>query len=195
MHDRRTSLLEGAIEVLGAGGSRALTHRAVDASAGAPPGSTSNHFRTRDALLVATLEHLLATEANRYRAIETTGPGADDPESLVREASAMVDALTGPLRSRTVARLALTLEVTWEPRLGPMVDEGRQTWHAIVTDRLRRLGVEEPGRGADAVLSLFEGLVLERLRGAGVDGASVETAMCALLRGLRATVLERSPAP
>lgn len=195
MHDRRTSLLEGAIEVLGAGGSRALTHRAVDAAAGAPPGSASNHFRTRDALLIATLEHLLATEATRYRAIETTGPGADDPEALVREAAAMVDALTGPLRARTVARLALSLEVTWEPRLGPMLEQGRRTWHATVADRLRRLGVEDPGQGADGVLSLFEGLVLERLRGAGLDGASAQTAMRALLRGLDVAAPEAASVP
>ena len=41
---------------------RQLTHRAVDAAAGLPIGSTSNRFRTRDSLLVAVLRRILERE-------------------------------------------------------------------------------------------------------------------------------------
>ena len=41
---------------------RRLTHRAVDAAADLPLGSTSNRFRTRDALLVGVLGRILERE-------------------------------------------------------------------------------------------------------------------------------------
>ena len=50
MNDRRVALLEAGIEVFGEHGVLAVTHRAVDAAAGIIAGSTSNGFRTRDAL-------------------------------------------------------------------------------------------------------------------------------------------------
>ena len=51
-----------AIDVLASGGGRQLTHRAVDAAAGLPVGSTSNRFRTRDALLGGVLGRILERE-------------------------------------------------------------------------------------------------------------------------------------
>ena len=42
MTDRRTLLLDAALELVGTQGMRGLTHRAVDAAAGLPPGSTSS---------------------------------------------------------------------------------------------------------------------------------------------------------
>lgn len=53
MRSRRDKVLAAAIDVFQSGGIHALTHRAVDARAGLPSGSTSNVFRTRTALLEA----------------------------------------------------------------------------------------------------------------------------------------------
>lgn len=52
-----------AIAVLAAEGARGLTHRAVDRAAGLPPGSTSNHARTREALLTCALTRITELEA------------------------------------------------------------------------------------------------------------------------------------
>ncbi|MCZ0981230.1 TetR family transcriptional regulator [Streptomyces diastatochromogenes] len=49
--ERRTSLLDAAIEVLADEGARGLTFRAVDARAGVPTGTSSNYFSDRDQLL------------------------------------------------------------------------------------------------------------------------------------------------
>ncbi|MDT9688224.1 TetR family transcriptional regulator [Streptomyces sp. P9(2023)] len=49
--ERRTALLDAAIEVLGDEGARGLTFRAVDARAGVPTGTSSNYFTDRDQLL------------------------------------------------------------------------------------------------------------------------------------------------
>ena len=58
--NRQEALLDAAIRVLGSGGPRQLTHRAVDAEAGVPVGSTSNYFRTREALVDAVVARFVA---------------------------------------------------------------------------------------------------------------------------------------
>src|SRR5262249_26557192 len=55
---RRAELADAAIATLARDGMRGLTHRAVDRAAGLPEGSASYYFRTRQALLKATVERL-----------------------------------------------------------------------------------------------------------------------------------------
>ena len=50
--ERRTALVDAAIEVLAREGARGLTFRAVDAEAGVPTGTASNYFADRDDLLM-----------------------------------------------------------------------------------------------------------------------------------------------
>ena len=52
--ERRTQILDAAIDILCDDGVGGLTHRQVDSRAGVPAGTTSNYFRTRQALLEAT---------------------------------------------------------------------------------------------------------------------------------------------
>ncbi|HEU5266163.1 MAG TPA: TetR family transcriptional regulator, partial [Jatrophihabitans sp.] len=60
---RRDAVLAAAVQVLGSGGSRALTHRAVDRAAGVAEGTTSNHFRTRKALVAGVLGYISRAES------------------------------------------------------------------------------------------------------------------------------------
>src|SRR5512133_616737 len=55
---RRAEIADAAISTLARDGMRGLTHRAVDRTAGLPEGSASYYFRTRQALLQATVERL-----------------------------------------------------------------------------------------------------------------------------------------
>ena len=59
--------LEAAVELLGTDGVRALSHARVDERAGLPPGSTSNWFRTRRALLAGIVDWIAEQEARRLR--------------------------------------------------------------------------------------------------------------------------------
>lgn len=51
--NRRAALADAGLRVLAEEGPRGLTHRAVDEEAKVPSGTTSNYFRSRDALLGA----------------------------------------------------------------------------------------------------------------------------------------------
>lgn len=55
----RTRALDAAIDLVGTQGLRALTHTRVDERASLPKGSTSNYFRTRQALLSGVANRLL----------------------------------------------------------------------------------------------------------------------------------------
>src|SRR5258708_32518701 len=81
---RREQLLDAAITLLGEQGVRAVTHRAVDAAAGVPAGSTSNCFRTRDALFNAIVERFAQRERANWddltsQAHPSTPPGSPPP--------------------------------------------------------------------------------------------------------------------
>ena len=69
---------DAAIAVLAEQGARGLTHRAVDAEAGLPSGTTSNYARTREALLTLTLTRIAeleAADAVEAGAAELSEPG------------------------------------------------------------------------------------------------------------------------
>lgn len=55
---RRTELADAGLRVLAAAGARGLTHRAVDTEAGAPTGTASNYFRSREDLFTALGERI-----------------------------------------------------------------------------------------------------------------------------------------
>src|SRR5680860_119588 len=94
--------LEAAVELLGAEGVRALTHARVDERAGLPPGSTSNWFRTRRALLGGIVDWI----AERERAdLEPAGAaGITRLDELIEGLCVMAELQTGPFARRTRAR-------------------------------------------------------------------------------------------
>ncbi len=57
--ERRRRLADAGLRVLAQAGARGLTHRAVDTEAAVPNGTTSNYFRSRDALLGALGERII----------------------------------------------------------------------------------------------------------------------------------------
>jgi hypothetical protein len=71
---RREQVLDAAITVLGGDGSRGLTHRAVDAAAGVPAGTTSNHNRTREALLAGIVTRLAELDRADWDALAGRTP-------------------------------------------------------------------------------------------------------------------------
>lgn len=196
---RRTEVLRAAVEVVGRGGSRALTHGAVDAAAGVAAGTASNHFRTRDALVGGVLEHILEAESDHYatagdRRVDDapSGTTADSAERVVQEAGAMLRYLAGPGRSMTLARHAISLEAAWRPELRSELGRGRQKWRHVVTELLSVAGVTDAEKHARPFLSCLDGLLLDELRQPGSD-FEPEPMIRALLVGLRIGSREGSP--
>ncbi|MFE1551172.1 TetR/AcrR family transcriptional regulator [Streptomyces sp. NPDC058718] len=114
--ERRTALLDAAIEVLADEGARGLTFRAVDARAGVPTGTSSNYFSDRD--------QVLSEVADRIFVRLTPEPGAIDTALLPEPSRALVVELMRWLARRMAAErtcylglFELRLEAARRPEL------------------------------------------------------------------------------
>lgn len=162
--ERRRSLADAGLWVLAEEGARGLTHRAVDRAAGAPVGTTSNYFRTREALIAGLADRVgerLAPSPEFLRERADRPPSRQLFAEYIRN---IVDRLLGN-REVTVALLTLRLESIRHPELA----DAFATW--------RRSGFEEdvafnlraglPGGRHDIALFHYaiDGLLFDRLTG------------------------------
>ena len=161
MAGNRERSLRAAVDLLGSGGIRALTHGRVDESAGLPRGSTSNHFRTRAALLDGVLAWMLAhqlSEVGPTREVTTV----DDLVDLLTDLFAH---MTGPDRAVTSARLVLIVEAAHDPRLRATMAAGRRTVVDALGPALERLGARDPALAGRTLAACMQGLFLAELSG------------------------------
>lgn len=188
--DTATSRLErvtrAAVEVLGLNGAAGLTHRAVDRHAGLPEGSTSNLFRTRDALVGAVCRWLATHDITTIAAAEDSF--ARDNLTITGAAeglAAIVARWTGEEALLTAARLELFLMARRDPHLAEQLAEVRKAFHARAGDWLERLA---PGSGQHAafVMAVIEGLTANQLLHASYR-MTVDEVRASLERMLRIT--------
>ena len=173
---RRTRLADAAITTLAREGSRGLTHRAVDRTAGVPEGSTSYYFRTRLDLLRAIVRRMSDLDAASVPALAHA-----DGEEFAEAFTAAVQGLVTDGRERQLARYELTLEATRRPELREALLANAVPIHDRLTEQLAALGVPDPGDRAQDLLAFLDGLLFSRLTAA--DGAPSPPAMDAV-RGL-----------
>jgi DNA-binding transcriptional regulator YbjK len=173
---------DAAISVLADHGARGLTHRAVDQAAGLPPGTTSNHARTRAALLTLTLARIAELDAADGEDVATgmqpagASPAgaalAGEGPARARLASAMASLLdrmiTVPdVRRRVVARFELALEATRRPELRTAYNEMGGAFRAQACQLLAAAGSAQPERDAWTLIAWLEGTAFYALAGAG----------------------------
>jgi AcrR family transcriptional regulator len=183
MANRRETLLDAAIQVLGERGMRALTHRAVDAEAGVTAGSTANYFSTRESLLEAIVGRVSAMERGHFDEI-AAGVCPATPAELGRAIAGFARDVTGARRAQTMARYAILVEAGHNAKIrrqlaetGSRVNAWWANWLALIgsvdTDHdvhvlgnyitglmLHQLAIPDPGFDpADKITALLESLV------------------------------------
>jgi DNA-binding transcriptional regulator YbjK len=179
---RDQQLIDAAIEVLGTRGARQLTHRAVDAAAGVPMGSTSNRFRTREALLVGVLRRVLALDVEAWTTLAMQAR-VGSVEGLAEVLGRLVLEQVGTSRTLALARRAIFMEAAHNPALRSEIASGRHELASWLAPVLADLGSPEPEVHLRDVLALMDGLIGHQL---AVDGPAFDPArsLAALLRGL-----------
>jgi DNA-binding transcriptional regulator YbjK len=206
-----------AIAVLAAHGARGLTHRAVDRAAGLPPGSTSNHARTREALLTCALTRITELETADAAAVagdagngatgnggpresardaasalrELAGQGAFDPAALAAPIAAMLHQGLTSGRTRLLARYELALESTRRPALRRLYDAAAQPLREPVAALLGAAGSADPARHARMLIAWCEGVQFDAVAGAGSGApptlAELRAGLEEVLRGMLGT--------
>jgi DNA-binding transcriptional regulator YbjK len=179
MPSRSEVVADAAVTVLARDGLRGLTHRAVDAEAGLPDGSTSNCFRSRTALLEAILTRLEELDLAMF----TSGPQSDlsSPSAVAASLAGTVGVMTSARHVRaTRARLALLLDET----AGPAMDAGHRRFLDRLEVVLKEAGHPDPAPAARSVADLLEGALVHAVsvRSRSVDGEELAGAVERLLR-------------
>jgi len=165
---RRADIADAAIRTLARDGMRGLTHRAVDRAAGLPEGSASYYFRTRQALLQATVERLAELDSTDLR--DSTGipalPGLD-LDAFTGAATWIVESWLTTGRERQLARYELALEATRRPELRQALVASGTAIRAPVAGWFAAAGVREPGQRAADFVAFLDGLLFDQIAGAG----------------------------
>jgi len=161
---RFTDLTDAAISIVAEQGMRGLTHRAVDARAGLSVGTTSAYFRTRKALIEGLVRRLADLDN-----ADIEGPAFDppaDPDGFAEAVARILDTWLTVGRERTLARYACLLEATHHPELRTILEYGRTS-----RDQARALmtaaGVADPAQAGDHFVACVDGLLFDRMVGAG----------------------------
>ncbi|MEV6771094.1 TetR family transcriptional regulator [Nocardia sp. NPDC051030] len=160
MPTKREQVLDAAIELLGSRGSRALTHRAVDEISGVPSGTTSNYFRTRDALLSGIAERLEARDHADWEAMNRA-PAPATLDQLIDGMAQFATHATTTDRARTLARYALFLEAQTVPAVQETVRRGHERLTEWAATLLRDVA---PGTDvAKPLVDYLDGVILHQL--------------------------------
>lgn len=159
--DRRTAILDAAIEVLAMEGGRGLTHRAIDRRLDLPLGSTANHFSTRTALFRAVTDRLLEF------VIFDLDPSPDRRLSRDRAAKLLVEYLINTAHSdarhRYIAYHEVLLQSARDHHLQHEVSAARQRVVDVVARILTAAGCDEPKAHAHGLVALVDGLLIDQL--------------------------------
>ncbi|GIE96233.1 TetR/AcrR family transcriptional regulator [Paractinoplanes rishiriensis] len=162
MPSRLETLLDAAIAVLGKEGSRGLTHRAVDAAAGLPSGSTSNYFKTREALIGAVIGRFAARDRATWETLATL-VAPRTPEDLAATLAAYVRRAVDQDRPLTVARYVLFIEAALRPDVQQQLADSAREIRRWGAEWLRAIGAIDPEAACELILDHVEGMILHEL--------------------------------
>lgn len=167
--ERRTQILDTAIDILCDDGVGGLTHRQVDSRAGVPAGTTSNYFRTRQALLEATAARTVDLHWRRVEQLSAiVGPiNRDTLKALLARLIEPDD----PLRRWTLARFELFMESTRREELRPLMNELQAAAVKSATLLVEAAGFTTTPERMDELSRVLNGFVFSNLTVAPEPGA------------------------
>jgi len=153
---RRDHLADAAIEILAREGARGLTHRAVDAEAGEPPGTTSRYFRTRDALLRGAVARMRALH---FADLGRAPKGRIEGAAIAGHLAGMAYEAITVNRTRHLAMLELFLESVRRPELREEMVATRSAQIQLMRDIHAAAGIDLTEQRAAMLVSAITGVI------------------------------------
>jgi len=181
---RRAALADAAVDLLAAEGVHGLTHRTVERAAGLPTGTAANYFPSREELLVAAAERVVALHLAAMRRVDRAldASRSQDPLQDLLAAS-LLDAVTTS-RERYLALFELQLEARRRPALGAALTRLGSVAAALTADEHAELGLDVPHHAIPTLVTLYGGALFALVNAPGpVDPATVRTVARGILRG------------
>ena len=163
--DRGTQLLDEAIRLAAERGLAAVTHRSVQAAAGAPHGSVTYWFGNREGLLRAMVDRLVemcearvGPIAEQMAAMYAAG-GQPDVDAVAAGVAAWID----QDRELHLARLELEVAAIRDPALRDRMRDAAQVFWRMCEPLAAATGSDDPERDGRAMAAMVDGLLLDRL--------------------------------
>jgi DNA-binding transcriptional regulator YbjK len=163
---RRDQLADAAITVIAEHGMRGLTHRSVDAAAGAPVGTTSNHARTRLAILLLAMERITELDA-REPSLWPVDLASLEPAEMLASLSESLHSRIERGTPRLKARFELALEATRVRELRTEYDRAGLATRAELTDILLKVGTPHSPQKANVLIAWLDGILFDAVAGPG----------------------------
>lgn len=161
---RRDQVADAALRVLGESGSRGLTHRAVDTAAKVPPGTTSNYFNSRPALLAAALALHVELDTPPEAALAGIADlQLSDEEALDLMMVTMDRLLASDNRTMLKARYELVLEASRSEDLHETFEPARERFVGLAEALLTARGCESPREHAAQLVVVMDGALMDSL--------------------------------
>lgn len=159
---RRRAIADAGLTVLAREGSRGLTHRAVDVAAQVPTGTTSNYFRSRDALIEGLVERIGERLAPTPQDLERRAAAPPGPALFADYIRDIVRRLTED-RDVTLALFELRLEGGRRPEVAAVLGAWQRA--GLEGDVAFNTAAGLPGGRREIALFHYaiDGLLLDRL--------------------------------
>jgi AcrR family transcriptional regulator len=152
---RRAQLTDAAIALLASAGVHGVTHRAVERQALLPAGTASNYFRSREALLVATAQRMIALH---HADMAASSPGGGDtPTRAVDLIAGSLLAAATTYRDRYLAIFELRLESLRRPALAAALEDLSDATVAFTRQHHADLGLAIPPSAVATMVALYGG--------------------------------------
>jgi DNA-binding transcriptional regulator YbjK len=156
---RRDELTDAAIDIVAAHGLHGLSHRAVDERAAVPRGTTSNYFRSREALVAATLRRIVDLHFALIAELRAKYERRTATVTVAQLLGDVVDHALTLFPARYRALLELALESARRPELRPELDRIAEEAMKLTHDA-HRGGNREPSQQDIELLNAFYNGVL-----------------------------------
>jgi AcrR family transcriptional regulator len=163
--ERGQRLLEEALRLVSESGLGAVTHRNVEQAAGAPHGSVTYWFGSREGLISALVDWMCDESERQARAIATPVQqqlAAGQPLDIAAIAAAL-SAWMDHSAPHHLARMELELQGAREPAHAERMTRAAQVFWDMCAAIAEGLGSEDPDRDGRAMAVMLDGLLLDRL--------------------------------
>jgi AcrR family transcriptional regulator len=157
--ERAALLLDKARALIAGGGLGAVTHRSVESAAGVPHGSVTYYFGSRDGLVFALVDRMVAECEDQVAAIARQQAAGSDLDSVARNIAAWMD----DNREMHMARLELELAAARDPRLRERMTAAARIFWRMCEPLAAAAGSDDPERDGRAMAAMVDGLLLDRL--------------------------------
>ncbi|HEX3548629.1 MAG TPA: TetR family transcriptional regulator [Mycobacterium sp.] len=158
---RRDQITDAAIEVVARDGLHGLSHREVDKHAGLPRGTTSNYFRSREALVAATIQRIVDLHFALIDELRTRYAQSD--ACVIDLLADVVDEALTRFGGRYVAMFELALESTRKPELRAEFDRIADEAMKLTYDAHRDNGTEPSQRDIELLNVFYNGVLFTSL--------------------------------